>query len=155
MDWIDEIIAGVEELYNSVDPYELCRLLKIEIVRTEPDNPILLENESLYIRDFLGREVIFIRNDLHKSHESFYLLHELAHALLHPDIKNSLNSDLVNKDKLEKQAYYFALKLSKVSIDEIELYQITLEQIASCLELPYKPLKQLVNLQTYQERIFS
>jgi len=144
MNWIDNIILGLIDMYETDSPYELCDLLGIEIIKVEPTNIMVKEDPSLYIRNYFGREVIFIRNDISNHYEEFYLNHELGHAVLHPDIQNSLNGNLINRDKLEKQANYFAFKLSNLHFDEIDLYEMSLEQIASCLEVPESALRQLV-----------
>ena len=146
MHWIDDIVLGLIDTYGTNNPYELCDALNIFIIKLEPVNKLLQDNHSVYIRDFYGKEIIFIRNNLHKKHELFYLRHELGHAILQPDIEHSLNKDLLNIPKFEKQADYFALKLSNIELDEIQMYQMTYEQIASCIEIPARALKQLVNL---------
>lgn len=147
MNLIDSIVLGLIDTYDTNNPYELCTLLDIKIIMVDPNYPLLLGKSSLLIRNLhnSNKEIIFIRNDLHKSHEEFYLKHELGHAILHPGIINSQNKNLVNIDKMEKQANYFALKLCQIELDSIELEQFTLEQIASYLELPYEPLKQIIN----------
>lgn len=94
----------------------------------------------------IGREAIIIMNNLHYSYEKFYIMHELGHAILHPNIINSWNENLANIGKLEKQANYFAFKLSKLKFDPISMKNFTIEQIASCLKVPEKALKQLVNI---------
>jgi Zn-dependent peptidase ImmA (M78 family) len=143
MDWIDEIV--LVETYGTNDPYELCDLLEIQIINTDANSAILSGYNSVYFRCFHGQEIIYIRNDLNTSHKEFYLRHELGHAILHTHILNSLNEGLVNIGKNEKQANYFALKLSEIIFDEIELKQFTLEQISSSLEIPLVALKQLAN----------
>lgn len=146
MNWIDEIVLGLTDKYNTNNPYELCDELNIRIFKLDPQNKLLKGNHSIYIRDFYGEEVIFIRNGLNEKHELFYLRHELGHAILQPDIHNSLNNNFLNIDKFEKQADYFALKLSNIQFDAIYMHQMTYEQIASCVEVPPRALKQLVNL---------
>ena len=115
MKWIDNVIMGLYELHGSTNPYDLCDCLNIDLIKTTKDKFFLKTEYALYIRDFNGKEVIFIRDDLSKSEEMFYLSHELGHAVLHPNISNSLNRDLINKGKLENQADYFALKLNNIN----------------------------------------
>ncbi|MGF7059237.1 ImmA/IrrE family metallo-endopeptidase [Brassicibacter mesophilus] len=146
MEWIDEIIIGLLDIYATSCPYELCTALGIKIIKTSPTNVILLGNESTYIREHLGYETIFLRNNLTEKEELFFLKHELGHAILHPNIKNSYNKHLINKYKLEKQANYFALKLQDLNIDEVQFREMTIKQIASYIEVPYTALKQLVNI---------
>ncbi|KMT21567.1 ImmA/IrrE family metallo-endopeptidase [Clostridium cylindrosporum] len=144
MKWIDTIVTGLSELYGSTDPYDLCDALNIKIIRINKTSFILRNEAAIYIRDFNNNETIFLRDDLSYKEESFYLAHEIGHAVLHPEIRNSFNKNLINTDKLEKQADYFALKLINITIDEIEMYGMTISQIACSLELPERALKQLI-----------
>ena len=145
MEQIDEIIVGLIDTYGTNCPYKLCAALGIDIIKVDKTDYILCKNNSAYIRNYFESETIFIRNDLDEEKEVFYIKHELGHAILHPNIQNSLNKRLLNKHKIEKQANYFAFKLSNVQFDEIELEDMTLEQIASCVGIPHAVLKQLAN----------
>lgn len=142
VEWINEIIMGLIDTYSTNNPYDLCNLLNIKIIKVNHECLLLSGNNSLYIRDYFGEEVIFLRSDLNSHYEEFYLSHEIGHAILHAKI---YNSGLCNLGKLERQANYFALKLSDVTIDEVELRDMSLSQIAGYLKLPYEPLKQLVS----------
>ena len=143
MEWINDIVIGLIDTFGTNNPYELCDELNICIFKLEPENKLLQGNDSIYVRDFGDKEIIFIRNDLNIHHELFYLRHELGHAILQPDIKNS---KLINMHKFEKQADYFALKLSDFNFNAVDMYEMSYEQIASCLEIPSRVLKQLVSL---------
>lgn len=140
LDWIDEIVVGLIDTYETNDPYELCDLLGISVNTVNADSSFLLCNNSLYIRDYFNQEAIFIKNDLNEHHKEFYLRHELGHALLHTNV---FNSGLCNLGKLERQANYFAMWLSNVDFDEVELSQMTLEQVSCTLEIPLQVLKQI------------
>lgn len=142
MQWIDDIVLGLIDLYDTNNPYELCDYLEIGIIKVNPDTLILSGNNSLYIRNYFDNEVIFIRNDLNPHHEEFYLRHELGHAILHINLPNS---NLTNLLKLEKQANYFAFRLAQIELNEMEFRDLTIEQIASCLEVPHGAFKQIVN----------
>ncbi len=145
--WIDDIIGGLYEYYNTNNIYELCDILNIQIKRIDSNNILLRGNDSIYIRDYFNCEVIFIRNDLNMESEKFILFHELGHALLHTDIfKAAFNRNFINKNKLEKQANYFAFKMLNVEFDEIELDGMSLEQISKCIGVPYESLSQLVGV---------
>lgn len=143
MEWIDEIVLGLIDTYNTNNPYELCNLLGITVNKVNFDNLFLSGNDSLYFRDYFGQEVIFMRNDLNEHYEEFYLRHELGHAILHTKV---FNSGICTIGKLERQANYFALRLSNIKFDEIEMQEFTLEQIACTVEIPLQALKQIVNL---------
>lgn len=143
--WIDDIILGLNDLNDANNIYELYKELNISIRKLESSNVLLQGNEAFYTRSFYGEEIVFIKNNLCETHEKFILAHELGHALLHPMIyEAAFNKNLINMGKLEKQANYFAFKLLNIELNPIELEGFTINQIASCLEVPYEPLKQLV-----------
>lgn len=142
MRWINEIVDGLLDVYKTNSPYELCKYLNIKIERVKNTSPLLQGNDSIYYRNYYGKEVIFIRNDLYGYDEEFKLRHELGHAILH-DIPSSR---YINIGKLERQANYFALALTGIRLDLIEYKGKTLKEIASCENVPYEPLAQLVNL---------
>lgn len=144
MQWIDEIIIGLVDTYHTHDPYELCDVLSIDIIREEKESPLLLNEDSLYMRNYNDRETIFIRDDLHSNYEKFYLRHELGHAILHPDILCSNQNDLINYDKLEKQANYFAFRLTDNYVDKTDIQDMTIKQIACYVEVPENALCQMV-----------
>jgi len=147
MDWINNIILGLIDTYSTNNVYELLDFLRIKIIKLEKTNIMLNHNEALYYRNYLGDEIIFIKNDLSPNYERFILSHELGHALIHTSLSSaSFSNSFLNIGKLEKQANYFAIRLSNIKFNEEELECMTIEQIASCLELPYEPLKQLVNI---------
>lgn len=145
--WIDNILIGLTETYNTSDIYELYDYLNITIIKLNFDNPLLKSNEAFYYRDYFENEVVLIRNDLDRLYEKFILAHELAHAILHTETYEAVfNKDLLNLGKFEKQANYFATKLLNLDPDSIECDYLTIQQIASCLEVPENALRQLVNL---------
>lgn len=142
MRWINEIVDGLLDVYKTNSPYELCKHLNIKIERVESTSFLLQGNDSIYYRNYYGKEVIFIRNDLYGYDEEFKLRHELGHAILH-DIPSS---KYINLGKLERQADYFAIALTGFRLDLIEYKDKTLKEIASCENVPYEALAQLVNL---------
>ena len=142
MKWINEIVDGILDVFKTNAPYELCKYFNISIEKIEHTSFLLHGNDSVYYRDYYGNEVIFIRNDLYGYDEEFKLRHELGHAILH-DIPCS---KFLNIGKLERQADYFALALTGVKFNIVEMEGKTLREFASCENVPYEPLAQLVNL---------
>lgn len=143
MRWIEDIVDGILEVYGTNNPYQLCRYLGIKIERVHYANLMLAGKDSIYYQNYFNNEFIFIRDDLYGYDEEFILRHELGHAILHNEI---INSPFTNIGKLDMQANYFALALTGIRFDEIKMNGMTLEQIASCVNVPYEPLAQLVNL---------
>lgn len=135
--WIDNTILGLRENYKTDNVYELYDLLDIQIIKLEPNNILLDNNEAFYYRNYFKNEIVFIRNDLQRDFEKFVLAHELGHALLHTDsYEAAFNKSLLNTGKLEKQANYFAFKLLDIELDPTDFEGFTIEQIASSLYLP-------------------
>jgi len=144
--WIDNIITGLKETYGINNIYDLYDFLNIKIINLEQNNILLSNNEAFYYRNYLGSEIVFIRNDLNFSYAKFILAHELGHALLHTHIYEATfnKKNLINMGKLEKQANYFAIKLLNIELDPIECEGFTLKQIASYLEIPENLLNGMV-----------
>ncbi|TZE81976.1 ImmA/IrrE family metallo-endopeptidase [Calorimonas adulescens] len=137
--WIDDFIAGLFELYKTLNIYELYDELCITIKKLPKENILFQGNEALYYRNYDGMEIVFIRNDLDIHYEKFVLAHELAHAIIHVDIYNAaFNKNLINIGKLDKQANYFALKLLNINLFDKDFEDLTIEQIARALYLPKK-----------------
>lgn len=129
--WIDNYVEGIEEYCSSRDPAEICRSLDIEICHIDQNSFLLRNTEAIYIRSYLGQEIIFISNDLPYPYEKYVLAHELGHAILHPDIDTAAYSNkLLNKGKLERQANYFATKLLDIRISSFTFEGYSSEEIA-------------------------
>ncbi|URZ05268.1 ImmA/IrrE family metallo-endopeptidase [Clostridium felsineum] len=143
MEWIDNIILGLIDKFNTRDVYELCDCLNIKIVKLPFDSILLRKKDALYYRDYKDNEIIFINNTLPLSLEKFILAHELGHALCNPNLLCAAFT-FSNKGKFEKQANYFAFKLSNIKFDEVALMGMSLEQIAAYIEIPYKVLRQFI-----------
>lgn len=137
MDWIDDIIVGLIETYNTNNVYEIYNLLDIQIIRIDENNILLQGNDGFYQRNYFNQEIVFISEDLDYQYEKFVLAHELGHAILHTEIYTAaFNIKFINKGKNERQATYFALKLLDIKIDPIEFEGLNIEQIANTLHVP-------------------
>jgi len=143
LSWIDDYVNGVVDYCYSRDIFDIYNTLNIIIKKVDKDDSLLQGNEAIYIRNFMGMEIVFIRDDLPYQYKKFILAHELGHALLHVEIAQAAyNSKLINKGKFEKQADYFALKLLDITFDEIDYEGFTIEEIAAAENIP----KRLVDL---------
>lgn len=142
--WIDDCLNGLIDMYETNNVHDLYSFLEIEIVKLPNDNILLLGNEAVYCRSYLDKECVFIRENLDLPYQKFILAHELGHALLHTDINTvAFNSRLINIDKIEMQANYFAIRLlvDERDIDYIYLDGMNIEQISSYLEVPKEFIK--------------
>lgn len=116
MAWIEDIVKGLTDLYKLRSPYLLCKHLGISIIRLEPSSPILYGTSSRYFRNYEGDEAIFIRNDLYGYDEEHILRHQLGHAILHPNMRDSLT---IHSHKSDDEADCFGKVLKEVKIDII------------------------------------
>lgn len=116
MSWIRDIVRGLTDEYKLRSPYDLCRQLRISIIRLEPNSPILCNTSSRYFRNYKGYETIFIKDDLFGYDEERILRHQLGHAILHPNMCDSL---AIHSDKADNEADYFGEILRKIKIDII------------------------------------
>lgn len=131
LSWIDEYVDGVIDHCYSEDIYEIYHTLKIGIIKTCKEDLVLQGNEALYIRNYLGAEVVFIRDDLPYKYEQFVLSHEFGHAVLHTEIAQAgYSSKLINKGKLERQAGYFAYGLLGIKVDDVYYEGLTTGQVS-------------------------
>ena len=143
-EWIDDHVIGLREACtratNSDDIFDIYDFLNITIKKLNKDNVLLKNNQALYIRDFIGREIVFIRDDLDYMYMKFILAHELGHAILHTNLPNAaFNQHLINKGKYEKQATYFALKL--LEVDCLIKEYSTIGDAAKLLHIPVECLQ--------------
>lgn len=135
--WIGKYVDGVIEHCCSRNIFEIYDTLNIIIKRVDKDDILLQGNEAMYIRNFQGSEIVFIRDDLPYQFTKFILAHELGHAILHAEIvQAAYNSKLLNKGRLEKEADYFALKLLGITFDAVDYEGFTVEQIAAAENMP-------------------
>lgn len=135
--WIDEIIQGILDLYGTYDPFELCDYLEIRLQKVGKNSRVLKGQYSLYFRDLMGKERILYVEGLRYKQLKFYLLHELGHAILHPDL---MRSKLTNNGKLEVQANYFATKMIRLDNGPEE----TIERFAQVNDIPLDIFKDVI-----------
>lgn len=127
-------------IYNTNNPYTILKERNIEIIKVPKNHKILSGKNCIYIA-FL--KSVYIRDDLTFGHELFYLRHEIGHIILHSNIYSGY---ILCCGKLEKEANYFAFKLSQIVFDELELLNMTLEQICCHYGLPLNAVKQIIHL---------
>lgn len=93
--------------YNTKSPYELCRILNIQITRSE-----LGTIRGFYHYAFRVKQ-IYLNCNLSREDEVFVLAHELGHAILHPTSNTPFltSKTYLSIDKLEIEANKFAMEL--------------------------------------------
>lgn len=143
--WIDEIIEGLLEEVGSNDINDILDYLGIVTIKDNSKNVLLSNSDAFYIRNIDGVETILIRDNLPAIFEKYVLAHELGHAILHVDILDAAYSKFTIKNKLEKEADYFAIRILNITLDKTELEGLTKQQIAGLLQIKVDSLDFFIN----------
>ncbi len=129
--------------YGTNDPFELCGLLRILVVRV----PLAAEVRG-FCQFALGSHIIYIDQELDVLQQRFVCAHELGHVLLHPR-DNRIFLDTATYQvtaKFEAAANRFACHLLYPE-DSVffEYPDYTVEQTAACLGLPAQLVRERVD----------
>lgn len=135
--WIDEVICGVLDMYETYDPFELCDRMGITLQKISSNSRVLRGQPSLYFRDLIGKERILYSDGLRYKRLKFYLLHEIGHAILHPDL---IRSKLSNNGKIEAQANYFARQMIYLESGPED----TAENFAKVNDIPLRVMEDVI-----------
>lgn len=137
---INDIIAGLKELYLSNDPFELCSCLDITVLVHDLGSELL----GFFQRTENDTEILHINSRLNYYERRYICSHELGHAVLQPNLSISffIENPLLIKDVYEIEADTFAAELL-LENNILENYEgFTIEQIAAAENVP----KRLVEL---------
>lgn len=142
-EYIDNTVKGIIEEVGSNNLQDILSHLGIHLIRdNSTQNPLLNRCEGLYIRDFNGKELIIVKEDL--PNENFIIAHELGHALLHTEYDTLLHNKHVIPGKVEKEADYFATKLLFTNI-KLEDWISTSYELAQYLGIKEDTVKYIIN----------
>ena len=144
-----EIALGLKDLYDTNDPFDLCKSLGICLIIHDLGNELL----GFFQRTPNGTEILHINNRLNYYMQKYICCHELGHAILQPDLSISffIENPLQIQNKFEVEADTFAAELL-LDDDIIENYKgFTLEQIAAAEFVP----ERLVELKLNNLSIFK
>jgi Zn-dependent peptidase ImmA (M78 family) len=143
---IRDIVLRLKDLYDSSDPFELCKCLDIIVLISDLGNELL----GFFQRTNEGTEILHINSKLNEYERKYICSHELGHTILQPDsaISFFIENPLLIKNKFEIEADFFAAELL-LEDEFIEKYkEFTIEQIAlsenvptRLIKLKYKPLE--------------
>ena len=143
---IRDIVLGLKDLYESSDPFELCKCLDIIVLISDLGE----ELSGFFQRTNAGTEILHINSRLDEYKRKYVCSHELGHAILQPDLAISffIENPLLIKNKFEIEADSFAAELL-LEDDIMKKYEgFTIEQAAlsenvptRLIELKHKPLE--------------
>lgn len=137
---IKDIVIGLNELYFSNDPFELCSCLDITVLIHDLGSELL----GFFQRTENDMEILHINSRLNEHERKYICGHELGHAILQPDLSISffIENPLLIQNKYEIEADTFTAELL-LDNDIFEKYEgFTIEQIAAAENVP----KRLVEL---------
>ena len=139
---MDQIVRKLIRKYNTRNPFELARILKIAII-TEP-----LGSVRGYYHRLFRQKFIHINCELSDRKQLVVCAHELGHAILHPNANTPFmrSNTLYSINRHEKEANLFAADLL---IDEAVLQEyrdFTVSQMAALLGLPVALVKMKIAL---------
>ena len=102
-------VKNLIEKYNTRNPYELCRRLKITIICRDLGKP------KGWFQKVLRRKYIFLNEKLDEYSKLIVLCHELGHAILHNSEKiGFMKMNFLNyTSELENEANEFGAELMK------------------------------------------
>ncbi len=120
---LKNITAGLIEMYQTNNPFELCDYLNIKIIRSNLGSEI----KGFFQRTVEGYEIIHINSKLNDNESKYICAHELGHAIMHTDLSLQffIENPLQIKSKYEIQADKFAAEL--LIPDNLESYECELE----------------------------
>lgn len=109
MERLLELLVDLEQKSATLDIFELCQALDIEILYLE------LGDILGFKTTFYDVSLIYVDQDLSSAKQRFITAHELGHILLHQGIKPLLihyKKQLTYVSKMEKEADRFAVLLT-------------------------------------------
>lgn len=109
MERLLELLIELEQKSATLDIFELCQALDIEVLYLE------LGDILGFKTTFYGVSLIYVEQTLSSTQQRFIISHELGHILLHQGIKPLLihyKKQLTYVSKMESEADRFALLLT-------------------------------------------
>ena len=125
---INNILNDIGRVYCD-DVNYLYEINNITIVELDPSNPLLACNKSIR----LGRNTVYIINNLDYISKKYILLHELGHILLEHDFIYNLNCP-AHIYKSEREANYFAFKMMKFPLNSNEILSYGIDKILDYIQ---------------------
>ncbi|WP_080875590.1 ImmA/IrrE family metallo-endopeptidase [Oceanobacillus timonensis] len=132
---IEKKVNQLVDKYGSRDPFEICRVMGIDIIYM----PLGKSRKGFFSRLY-RTAAILINEDLSYEKQKTTCAHELGHIILHSELNAAfLNSNTYQiTDKYEIEANEFMLELL---FNENEPYPITIEEATEEYGIPEQLLK--------------
>lgn len=140
---IRNIAIGLKDLYDTNDPFDLCKCLGMCLLIHDLGKELL----GFFQRTPKGTELLHINSRLDYYMQKYICCHELGHAILQPELAISffIENPLIIQNKFEIEADSFAAELL---LDDgiIENYKgFTIEQIAAAEYVPVRLVELKLN----------
>lgn len=143
MNDVRDIAMGLKDLYDTNDPFDLCRNLDICLLIHDLGEELL----GFFQRTPKGIEILHINNRLDYYMQKYICCHELGHAILQPELSISffIENPLIIQNKFEIEADTFAAELL-LDDDILDKYkEFTIEQIAAAEYVPIRLVELKLN----------
>jgi len=134
-DDIKALVVGVIEEYGTNDPFTIAELLELHV---------LLHDLPISVQAYRLDDVIVLNKLISYDESKCMLAHEIGHYLLHgPEVtlERFIKNKLMIKEKMEKEADYFASELLLSNIDDYVIEGLTCTQLSILLSVPEKYVK--------------
>lgn len=133
MHFIEEEVIRLVTKHKTRDPFELCRLEKIECLINDMHDDM----NGMYQYEKRNR-IVHINNSLVPRDRTLTCAHELAHAVLHTTVNCRFlkNYTYLSTNKYERQANMFVAVLEIEHISREMFYEKTIEEVALEFAVP-------------------
>lgn len=131
---IKEIVEDLIKKHGTNCPFQLAKILKIGILYEDLGSKL-----GYYSKDYRFK-FIHINQGLSNHKQLYVCAHELAHAIMHPEVNTPFLSQftLFSISKIERQANTFAVELLMPDSLLQEYSEISLYNVAARLGIPDK-----------------
>lgn len=132
---IKALVVGIVEEYGTNNPFDLINEIGI---------PVLFHSLPDCTNAYHLEGVLVINKNLSYENQKWLLAHELGHYFIHgPEatLGRYLSNNLLIREKVERQADYFASELLLADIDNYTIEGLTSKQLASLFNVPEKYVK--------------
>lgn len=140
---IEKTIKSLDERFGTNDPYTICEILGISVIKED-----MPSSTNGFFFSLAGKKAIVINTSIPDDMEKYCLAHELGHAILHEQLNwafLSQNTYFVT-EKYEREADLFAAYLLLGSPIKEKLQNKSLQEIYEKYHIPLAIIEEWANL---------